>query len=150
MKCNDVYLLMFRYDAVSTEGVYAVVSDAKSRTPPSCVCNDLGGSGSSSQVLARRCGSEDRQVSGCCECGNEPSGSIKCGEFLDYFQNLLDSQYGFGCMELLSYSDGMSKPTHYRDNIPSFPTAIPIMSNTNTHVFMILLHCAFHIFTLTP
>ena len=20
---------------------------------------------------------------GCCECGNEPSGSIKCGEFLD-------------------------------------------------------------------
>jgi hypothetical protein len=23
------------------------------------------------------------QVVGCCECGNEPSGSIKCGEFLD-------------------------------------------------------------------
>jgi hypothetical protein len=23
------------------------------------------------------------QVAGCCECGNEPSGSIKCGEFLD-------------------------------------------------------------------
>ena len=20
-----------------------------------------------------------------CECGNEPSGSVKCGEFLDYF-----------------------------------------------------------------
>jgi hypothetical protein len=20
---------------------------------------------------------------GCCECGNKPSGSIKCGEFLD-------------------------------------------------------------------
>jgi len=23
------------------------------------------------------------QVTGTCECGNEPSGSIKCGEFLD-------------------------------------------------------------------
>jgi hypothetical protein len=23
------------------------------------------------------------QVAGNCECGNEPSGSIKCGEFLD-------------------------------------------------------------------
>ena len=23
------------------------------------------------------------QVAGACECGNEPSGSIKCGEFLD-------------------------------------------------------------------
>ena len=23
------------------------------------------------------------QVAGTCECGNEPSGSIKCGEFID-------------------------------------------------------------------
>ena len=23
------------------------------------------------------------QVTGSCECGNEPSGSVKCGEFLD-------------------------------------------------------------------
>jgi hypothetical protein len=23
------------------------------------------------------------QVAGCCECGNEPPGSIRCGEFLD-------------------------------------------------------------------
>jgi len=30
---------------------------------------DLGGSGY-------------RQLAGTCECGNEPSGSIKCGEFL--------------------------------------------------------------------
>jgi len=30
-----------------------------------------------------RCGSEYGQVAGTCECGNEPSGSIKCGEFLD-------------------------------------------------------------------
>jgi hypothetical protein len=32
------------------------------------------------------CGGMDRielvQVAGTCECGNEPSGSIKCGEFL--------------------------------------------------------------------
>jgi hypothetical protein len=26
---------------------------------------------------------QDRQMAGNCECGNEPSGSIKCGEFLD-------------------------------------------------------------------
>ena len=30
-----------------------------------------------------RAGSGKRQVAGTCECGNEPSGSIKCGEFLD-------------------------------------------------------------------
>ena len=26
---------------------------------------------------------QDRQVAGNCECGNEPSGPIKCREFLD-------------------------------------------------------------------
>ena len=26
-------------------------------------------------------------MAGTCECGNEPSGSIKCGEFLDYLRN---------------------------------------------------------------
>ena len=26
---------------------------------------------------------QDRQVAYACECGNEPSGSVKCGEFLD-------------------------------------------------------------------
>ena len=26
---------------------------------------------------------QDRQVANACECGNEPSGSVKCGEFLD-------------------------------------------------------------------
>ena len=30
-----------------------------------------------------RCGSGQRDVAGSCECGNESSGSIKCGEFLD-------------------------------------------------------------------
>jgi hypothetical protein len=28
-------------------------------------------------------GSGYRQVTGTCECGDEPSGSIKCGEFID-------------------------------------------------------------------
>jgi hypothetical protein len=28
-------------------------------------------------------GSGNGQVVGCCECGNEPSGSIKCGGFLE-------------------------------------------------------------------
>jgi hypothetical protein len=34
-----------------------------------------------------KCGGMDwielAQVTGTCKCGNEPSGSIKCGEFLD-------------------------------------------------------------------
>jgi hypothetical protein len=30
-----------------------------------------------------RADSEKGQVVRCCECGNEPSGSIKCGKFLE-------------------------------------------------------------------
>ena len=30
-----------------------------------------------------RCGSGQGQVAGTCECGNEPSGSLRCGKFLD-------------------------------------------------------------------
>ena len=30
-----------------------------------------------------RAGSGQGQVAGTCECGNEPSGSLKCGEFPD-------------------------------------------------------------------
>ena len=30
-----------------------------------------------------RAGPEKRQVADACGCGNEPSGSVKCGEFLD-------------------------------------------------------------------
>ena len=30
------------------------------------------------------CGSGQGQVAGDCECGNELSGSIKCGELFDY------------------------------------------------------------------
>jgi len=30
-----------------------------------------------------RSGSGQGQVSASCECGNDPSGSVKCGEFLE-------------------------------------------------------------------
>jgi len=29
---------------------------------------------------------QERQVAVTCECDNEPSGSVKCGEFLEYLQ----------------------------------------------------------------
>jgi hypothetical protein len=38
-------------------------------------------------------------VAGTCECGNEPSGSVKCGEFLDIVGNRLYSQEGLCSME---------------------------------------------------
>jgi hypothetical protein len=34
-----------------------------------------------------RAGSRQGQVAGTCECGNEPSDSIKCGESLDWLKN---------------------------------------------------------------
>ena len=34
-----------------------------------------------------RGGSGYGQVAGTCECGNEPSGSVKCGKFLDWLRN---------------------------------------------------------------
>ena len=34
-----------------------------------------------------RTGTGQGQVSGTCECGNEPSGFIKCGELLDWLRN---------------------------------------------------------------
>jgi hypothetical protein len=43
-------------------------------------------------------------VAGSCEHGNEPSGSIKCGEFLDWLSILLTS-LGLCSMELVSYLD---------------------------------------------
>ena len=36
---------------------------------------------------------------GACEYGNELSGSIKCGEFLDYLRNKLASQKGLCYVE---------------------------------------------------
>ena len=38
-------------------------------------------------------------MAGACEYGNEPSGSIKCGKFLDYLQNQLAAQEGLCSME---------------------------------------------------
>jgi hypothetical protein len=34
-------------------------------------------------------GSDYRQVAGSCAYGNEPSGSIKCGKFLNYLRKLV-------------------------------------------------------------
>jgi hypothetical protein len=42
-------------------------------------------------------------VAGSCEHGDEPSGSIKCEEFLDYLSVLSASQEGLCSMELVSY-----------------------------------------------
>jgi hypothetical protein len=42
-------------------------------------------------------------VAGSCEHGNEPLGSIKCGEFLDWLSVLLVCQEGLCFMELVSY-----------------------------------------------
>jgi hypothetical protein len=47
-------------------------------------------------------------VAGSCEHGDEPSGFIKCGEFLDWLSELLASQKGLCSMELVSYS-----PSYY-------------------------------------
>jgi hypothetical protein len=32
------------------------------------------------------------RLAGACECGNKPSGSIKCGEFLDKLQALASQE----------------------------------------------------------
>jgi hypothetical protein len=44
-------------------------------------------------------------VAGSCECGNDPSGSIKCGEFRDISNDVLASQEGpqISCMSQLYY-----------------------------------------------
>ena len=39
----------------------------------------------------------------CCECGNEHSGFMKCGEFFSVAKDLLASQEGLCSMELVSY-----------------------------------------------
>jgi hypothetical protein len=39
-------------------------------------------------------------VTGTCECGNKPSGSIKCGESLDLLKDLLASQERLSSVEL--------------------------------------------------
>jgi hypothetical protein len=41
-------------------------------------------------------------VAGSCECGDEPSGYIKCEEFLRVAENLLASQKGCCSMKLVS------------------------------------------------
>jgi hypothetical protein len=44
-------------------------------------------------------GSGQRQMATCCECSNEPSDSVKCGEFLLLAKELLASQEGLCSIE---------------------------------------------------
>ena len=44
-------------------------------------------------------GPGQRQVACACECGNEPSGSVKCCEFLDQLTNQLAAQEGLCTVE---------------------------------------------------
>jgi hypothetical protein len=46
-------------------------------------------------------GSEQEQVAGSCECGNESSGSIKCGNFLSSLETVSFSRIPL-TMELVS------------------------------------------------
>ena len=50
-----------------------------------------------------RAGSGQGQVAGTCECGNEPSVSVKCGEFLDQKRNgqLLKEDYAAWSKQVL-------------------------------------------------
>jgi hypothetical protein len=43
-----------------------------------------------------------------CECSNEPSGSIKCREFLKLAKDLLASHKGLCSMQLVSYIQNVS------------------------------------------
>jgi hypothetical protein len=43
-------------------------------------------------------------VAGSCECGKEPSGPIKCGEFLVQLMDLLASQEGLCFLKIASQS----------------------------------------------
>jgi hypothetical protein len=53
-------------------------------------------------------------VAGSCEHGNEPSGSIKCREFLDWLSVLLAFQEGLCSMELkLWYVTCIIHKVHY-------------------------------------
>jgi hypothetical protein len=49
---------------------------------------------------------QEGQRVGSCECGNEPSGSIKHGEFLDYMRILLPSQDWLSSMQLVTPNNG--------------------------------------------
>ena len=46
-----------------------------------CMLNKIGSSGKESYS------SNWRRLAGCLEHGSEPSGSVKCGEFLDWLRN---------------------------------------------------------------
>jgi hypothetical protein len=53
-------------------------------------------------------------VAGSCEHGNETSGSIKCGEFLDWLNVLLASQERLCSMELVSLVSLRRRLLHFQ------------------------------------
>ena len=59
------------------------------------------------------------QVAGCCECGNEPSGSTKCGEFLDQLRTcqLLRKDYALWGQIVTQIMFGI--PQKYKPNVLS-------------------------------
>jgi hypothetical protein len=64
-------------------------------------------------------------VAGTCEYGNVVSGSIKCGEFLDYLQNQLASQEGlFSTEQVSKYISEL-----ILDSIPSSHPVIQLVCN---------------------
>jgi hypothetical protein len=52
-------------------------------------------------------------VAGSCECGNDPLGSIKCGEFRDLAEDMLASQEGpqTSCTTQLYYLQNVRQQT---------------------------------------
>ena len=63
-------------------------------------------------------GPGQRQVADACECGNEPSGSVKCGEILQ---------------------PGVEKPGRGGDQSPPHPTPIP----SNVEFMKMFTFCIF-------
>jgi hypothetical protein len=55
-------------------------------------------------------------VAGFCEHGNEPSVSIKCGEFLDWLSVLLASQEGLCSLEVVSFNSMKQNLTQEADS----------------------------------
>jgi hypothetical protein len=69
-----------------------------------------------------RAGSRKAEVTGTCECGNEPSGSVKCGELVKWNTNLMQHCAGFISAEslymfraqspIISLDDGRLRPKY--------------------------------------
>jgi hypothetical protein len=86
------------------------------------------------------CDSRQGQVAGGCECGNEPSGSIKCGEFL-VFVDLLSSQEGFSSVELvfLLFCSDMFQDRNLKHYNTRCILPYPYVLNINCHFSVVYI-----------